>query len=331
MHEMFFNTSLALNLAKEVYGMNKDERTQHCASCAKKKRLLAVVEELMQLDPMLIDRLLSAGAGARRAVNREAQISLSKGQSNGRSEDMRKISWLLQDIRTWNAPVINKEDRGLGHSDCAYLLSPADLDWEDASAREDFISGKTRSSPNRWFRACWRDEKYNSARPSDGLLYSKILTDAGTAILLSRSSVPTENNTQSTLRVSGARGRKSGRRTAKGLAKRYQICRVTTSFIAYVVVCVRHSLTDDPEFHPIVNGFNYNKLYDSIKTYLEAPTFASRAKELIKHWNETIFKGIYFGPEETEESLEGGTLASLMAEVEADGDTSQPGVVDQTV
>ena len=35
MHEMFFNTNLALNLAKEVYGMGKEERTQHCAACTK--------------------------------------------------------------------------------------------------------------------------------------------------------------------------------------------------------------------------------------------------------------------------------------------------------
>ena len=57
--------------------------------------------------------------------------------------------------------------------------------------------------------------------------------------MLSRSSVQLENDAQGTLRVSGARGQKSGRRIAKGIAKRYQICRVTTSFIAYVVVCVR--------------------------------------------------------------------------------------------
>ena len=43
----------------------------------RKTRLLAVVEELVRLDPTLIDRILSAGASSRRAVNREAQLSVS--------------------------------------------------------------------------------------------------------------------------------------------------------------------------------------------------------------------------------------------------------------
>ena len=43
------------------------------------------------------------------------------------------------------------------------------------------------------------------------------------------------------------------------------------------------------------------------------------------HQIRAIFKDIYFGPEEMEESPEGGTLASLMAEVEADEDTGGAG------
>ncbi|CAE6528442.1 unnamed protein product [Rhizoctonia solani] len=327
---MFFNTNSVLNLGKEIYGMSVEEKVAHCASCEKKKRLFPVVEELIRLDPTLFDRLINTGAAARRAVNSEAQTALSKGQSNGRSEDMRKIGDLLPAIYTWSAPVTDKEQRGLGHNDCAYLLAPVNLEWEDESVRNDFIKGKIRATPHQFPKFCWLDYKYDPTRPSDGLLYSKLLIDCATAILLSSSSVEKESGPQRNLRISGARGRRSARRAAKGLAKRYQIGQVTTAFVAYVVVCVRHTLTDDSDFHQVVNGYNYATLYDNIKTYLEAPSFASRAKVLLNYWNQKIFKDIYLESVVDESAGETGTLASLMAEVEADGNTNGSQRLDDT-
>ncbi|KAJ1309333.1 hypothetical protein OPQ81_004994 [Rhizoctonia solani] len=328
MHEMFFCTTALLNLGKETHGMDKQERTQHCQASDKKKRLHLVLEELLRLEPTIVQRLQTAPSNYRRTVNRDTANSLSKGQSNGRSEDMRKMANLMNDERVWSwgplpGSLRRKELRGLNHEGCAYLLSSPDLDWEDPQTKGDFLSGKTRSSSHRWPCFCWMGCQYNPAKPSEGLLYSDLLAEAGKGLLLSLSSV--DNITG----APGARGSGTKRKSHKGLAKRYKINMVTTSFIAYVVACVRHALTSDKVFDETSNGFNYPAFYDGIKQYLDAPSFASRAAALIEWWNRKIFGDVYFGPEEPQESQEFGTLAALLAEVEGDCDGNIPGAAER--
>ncbi|GAB1528362.1 hypothetical protein RhiTH_011556 [Rhizoctonia solani] len=301
--------------------MDKQAQTEHCQRSDKLQRLQIVLEELLRLDPTVIQRTLTAPPDCRRVVNRDTGKSLSKGQSNGRSEDMRKMIKLMDDERVWTwgplpGPARRKESRGLNHEGCAFLLSPPDLDWEDLQAKADFLSGKTRSSAQRWPRFCWLACKYNPTKPSEGLLYSELLIEGGKGLLLSLSSV------DNIAGAPGARGSGAKRKNNKGLAKRYKINRVTTPFIAYVVVCVRHALTSDTQFDEICDGFNYPTFYRELKQYLEAPSFASRAKALVGWWNQRIFGDIYFGPEEPEESQEFNTLTALLAEVEGDNEGS---------
>ncbi|ELU40498.1 hypothetical protein AG1IA_05471 [Rhizoctonia solani AG-1 IA] len=315
MTDMFFCTTSLLNLGKETHGMDKQAQTEHCQRSDKLQRLQIVLEELLRLDPTVIQRTLTAPPDCRRVVNRDTGKSLSKGQSNGRSEDMRKMIKLMDDERVWTwgplpGPARRKESRGLNHEGCAFLLSPPDLDWEDLQyvlislgvtkvltlpcgrAKADFLSGKTRSSAQRWPRFCWL---------------------GGKGLLLSLSSV------DNIAGAPGARGSGAKRKNNKGLAKRYKINRVTTPFIAYVV---RHALTSDTQFDEICDGFNYPTFYRELKQYLEAPSFASRAKALVGWWNQRIFGDIYFGPEEPEESQEFNTLTALLAEVEGDNEGS---------
>ncbi|KAJ1304193.1 hypothetical protein OPQ81_008593 [Rhizoctonia solani] len=300
MHEMFFCTTALLNLGKETHGMDKQERTQHCQASDKKKRLHLVLEELLRLEPTIVQRLQTAPSNYRRTVNRDTANSLSKGQSNGRSEDMRKMANLMNDERVWSwgplpGSLRHKELRGLNHEGCAYLLSSPDLDWEDPQCVLVLTEvALVLTSPTCWLR------------------------QAGKGLLLSLSSV--DNITG----APGARGSGTKRKSHKGLAKHYKINMVTTSFIAYVVACVRHALTSDKVFDETSNGFNYPAFYDGIKQYLDAPSFASRAAALIEWWNQKIFGDVYFGPEEPQESQEFGTLAALLAEVEGDCDGNIP-------
>ncbi|CCO29818.1 hypothetical protein BN14_03839 [Rhizoctonia solani AG-1 IB] len=323
MNDMFFCTTSLLNLGKETHGMDKQARIAHCQGSDKTQRLHIVLEELLMLDPMIIQRTLTAPPEHRRVVNRDTGKSLSKGQSNGRSEDMRKMSKLMNDERVWTWGPLpgssrRKETRGLNHEGCAFLLSPPDLDWEDPQTRADFLSGKIRSSAQRWPRLCWLACKSNPTKPSEGLLYNELLIEGAKGLLLSLSSV------DNIAGAPGARGSGAKRKNNKGLAKRYKINRITTPFIAYVVV--RHALTSDTQFNEICDGFNYPAFYSGLKQYLEAPSFASRAKALVGWWNQKIFGNIYSGPEETEESQEFNTLTALLAEVEGDneGNGSEP-------
>ncbi|CUA75776.1 hypothetical protein RSOLAG22IIIB_11995 [Rhizoctonia solani] len=324
MHEMFYCTTSLLNLGKETHGMDKQARTQFCQGSEKKQRLLGVLEALLALDPTVIQRTLTAPLDLRRVVNRDTGKSLSRGQSNGRSEDMRKMIKLMNDERVWSwgplpGSIRCKGARGLNHEGCAYLLSPPSLDWEDQEVRANFLAGKTRPSGQQWPRLCWMGCEYNPAKPSEGLLYSDLLIEGGKGMLLSLSSV------DNIAGAPGARGSGAKRKNNKGLAKRYNINRVTTSFIAYVVVCIRHALTSDTLFDEVSNGFNYPAFYDGIKQYLEAPSFASRATALLDWWNQKIFGDVYFGAEEPQDPQGCGTLAALLAEVEGEDDRGTPG------
>ncbi|KAJ1299374.1 hypothetical protein OPQ81_011049 [Rhizoctonia solani] len=324
MHEMFFCTTALLNLGKETHGMDKQERTQHCQASDKKKRLHLVLEELLRLEPTIVQRLQTAPSNYRRTVNRDTANSLSKGQSNGRSEDMRKMANLMNDERVWSwgplpGSLRRKELRGLNHEgsrSCAHIPyveqkvifsvvkpdrhpigGPVFVGWVASITLLNRLKGYCTAT-------CW-------------------LRQAGKGLLLSLSSV--DNITG----APGARGSGTKRKSHKGLAKRYKINMVTTSFIAYVVACVRHALTSDKVFDETSNGFNYPAFYDGIKQYLDAPSFASRAAALIEWWNLKIFGDVYFGPEEPQESQEFGTLAALLAEVEGDCDGNIPGAAER--
>ncbi|KAJ1300507.1 hypothetical protein OPQ81_005320 [Rhizoctonia solani] len=120
---MFFCTTALLNLEKKLtVWTNKNEPTRQASD--KKKRLHLVLEELLRLEPTIVQRLQTAPSNYRRTVNRDTANSLSKGQSNGRSEDMRKMANLMNDERVWSwgplpGSLRRKELRGLNHEgDC---------------------------------------------------------------------------------------------------------------------------------------------------------------------------------------------------------------------
>ncbi|GAB1526295.1 hypothetical protein RhiTH_009462 [Rhizoctonia solani] len=123
----------------------------------------------------------------------------------------------------------------------------------------------------------------------------------------------------STTQISGARGCsfKRLRGGIIGLAKVYNLTKVTPAFIAYVAVVVHHALTTKAIFLEICGGFNYGVYYNQIRMFLEAPRFASRAKVLLDWWNKRLFGSYNMGMHTLNK---GGvsTLDELDAEAEAD-------------
>ncbi|CAE6370631.1 unnamed protein product [Rhizoctonia solani] len=291
--KMFFNAIELFNLGKETHGMDSRAWIEHCQSLERKQQLLFVLEELLKLDPTIVQRTVTAPPDARRVINRDTSKSLSKGQSNtppdacwvinqdtskslskgqsnGRSEDMRKMIKLMDDSCVWSwgalpGPPEQKEARGLNHKGCAYLLAHPDIDWDDLQACAEFIDGKVWWSLHQWPCLCWQEGAYNPAKPLEGLLLSDLLA------------------------------------------------------------AVRYAVTSDTHFNETSDGFNYPDFYDAIKQYLEAPAFASRAASLINWWNHKIFGDVYYGSEEPQAPQTSGTLAALLAEVEGDNDDRVPG------
>ncbi|KAF8751114.1 hypothetical protein RHS01_08675 [Rhizoctonia solani] len=298
MTDMFFCTTSLLNLGKETHGMDKQSTN----------RTLPTFRQITNDSKFTPD--------CRRVVNRDTgkSQSLVKARVMAGREDMRKMIKLMDDERVWTwgplpGPAAPEGIPGLkSRRMCILTLSPRFRLGRPAVRTH--LPGSNKAQ--RWPRFCWLACKYNPTKPSEGLLYSELLIEGGKGLLLSLSSV------DNIAGAPGARGSGAKRKNNKGLAKRYKINRVTTPFIAYV----RHALTSDTQFDEICDGFNYPTFYRELKQYLEAPSFASRAKALVGWWNQRIFGDIYFGPEEPEESQEFNTLTALLAEVEGDNEGS---------
>jgi hypothetical protein len=122
------------------------------------------------------------------------------GESNCKSEDMRKVREAIVHWQDWEPPLASceKANRGLSHIQCAYYLSPPELDWEDeeyvdkiwfpttslhfCSTRTQFVSfgNPPVNETSSWGRFLWPKDKYNPARPSDELLRGELLVKVST-------------------------------------------------------------------------------------------------------------------------------------------------------
>ncbi|CCO34565.1 hypothetical protein BN14_08667 [Rhizoctonia solani AG-1 IB] len=299
LYEMFWPVIDLINMGKETRQMSAEEKKSFKATLSQdRKRLFKLLEKILYEDSNLIERVVHAPREHTAALTRDLKKLLSDGQSNGRSEDMGKVgrempSW---EAMEWDPPLGDKSRRGMFHIQCATLLAPIQYDWTDPKVRDDFRNGKLVATPLQFPRHLWlaNGENYNPQRPSDGLLQSEILICAAYCILFSPTSVK-----------------------AMRIAKVYNLTKVTTAFIAYIAVVVHHALTTEAIFSEICGGFNYGVYYNQIRTFLEAPRFASRAKVLMDWWNKRLF-GSYNTGIHTLEEDEVSTLEDLLAEVEAD-------------
>ncbi|QRV90229.1 hypothetical protein RhiJN_18247 [Ceratobasidium sp. AG-Ba] len=332
MVNMFWCPIEVLGLAKRLHGMSaQNELNFRNAANAKTKELLLIVDELNRLDPELMTRLSQGGTGAAPALMRDTRKQLSTGQTNAKAEDMRKVKEHIGKWYEWKEPMPDmdqKEQRGLNHEGCAYMLSEPKMDWEDIEVRTKFMRfGDPAMDPSAWPRYLRLDGVYNPARSSDGLLKGPLMVKAARAILLS----PTvANNTRLDVPgiapSTGARGKR--RRGVIGIAKTYQITEVTTAFIAYVAVVVRHALTSDETFSENCGGFDYVEYYTQLREFLDAPKYKRRAALLVAWWNEQIFSDCKaIGMTASTNRRHNGTLAELEAELEE----SEPEGDDQAI
>ncbi|GAB1526439.1 hypothetical protein RhiTH_009606 [Rhizoctonia solani] len=309
LYEMFWPVIDVINMGKETQPMSADEKKSFKATLPQdQKRVFSLLEKILEEDSTLIERVMRAPWEHTAALTCDLKKLLGNGQSNGQSEDMGKVSQEMPgwEAMAWDPPLGDKPKRGMFHIQCAELLAPVQYDWVDPKVCNDFRNGVLTATPLQFPRHLWLSNGnfYDPQRPLDGLLQGEILICAAYCIMFSPTSVKTMS--ASTTQISGAR-----------LAKVYNLTKVTPAFIAYVAVVVHHALTTEAIFSEICGGFNYGVYYNQIRTFLEAPRFASRAKVLLDWWNKRLF-GLYNMGMHTLNKGGVSTLDELDAEAEAD-------------
>ncbi|KAG8728741.1 hypothetical protein FRC10_004612, partial [Ceratobasidium sp. 414] len=101
---------------------------------------------------------------------------LNIGHSNGRSEDAQKIREALPRWEEFDPPLGDRSTRGMKHRQCAMLLGPPTLDWEDEEAVTQFLGfGIPVMQASAWPTVLWADGKFDPARPATGLLEHEFL------------------------------------------------------------------------------------------------------------------------------------------------------------
>ncbi|KAG9091085.1 hypothetical protein FRC06_000711 [Ceratobasidium sp. 370] len=256
----------------------------------RKLRTITLVDALSEWEPGFFDRLNRAGTHAAAAA-RDAKTRLNNGQSNGRSEDARKVREAMPKWRVWNPPLGERSARGMKHRECAEQLAPPTLDLTDESVATKFIvDGDPPMTPECWGRFMWAEGQFIRQRPSNGLLEGELLLSAATAILFS----PSSSMPDTIQAAGGARGHVR-RRGPIGIAKKYELTEVTLAFIAYVACVTRHALTGASNFSEVCDGFSYTKFYYLVRGVLENPKYEHWTKGLVERWNERLFSGYEFG------------------------------------
>ncbi|KAF8599345.1 hypothetical protein BDV93DRAFT_560430 [Ceratobasidium sp. AG-I] len=290
LEDMYWNAHDILKLTKTWQRKNPAQRAAFEASASDDiKRNLALAKFFIQLDPGVVEELCRGGRGSRSLMELSKTL-LSKGQSNAKAEDMRKVKALLALWRTWT-PQLDPNDqsgRGLKHPETAFYLSSLEVDWDNEEERRSFRAGEVLMSEFEYPRLCYKDGIGDKDRPWVGAFYGQLLIKGARAIIFSPAS---SKDATPTMTACGSRGHRRipGTRSLIGLAKRYDMNEVTIPFIAYVTVVVRHALTAEKEYSDDGSGFDYVIFYNEIRSFLEDPKYKQVATKLIKYWNAELF------------------------------------------
>ncbi|KAF8752869.1 hypothetical protein RHS01_07228 [Rhizoctonia solani] len=320
LYEMFWPVIDVINMGKETRPMSADEKKSFKATLPQdQKRVFSLLEKILEEDSTLIERVMRAPREHTAALTRDLKKLLGDGQSNGRSEDMGKVSREMPgwEAMAWDPPL------GINPSVVCFISNAQSSLRQfnmtgSIQIRDDFRNGVLTATPLQFPRHLWlsNGDFYNPQRPSDGLLQGEILI-----CRVLHNVFPHLCQNDECVHYSNQRGTWMLLQALEGgiigLAKVYNLTKVTPAFIAYVAVVVHHALTTEAIFSEICGGFNYGVYYNQIRTFLEAPRFASRAKVLLDWWNKRLFGSYNMGMHTLNE---GGvsTLDELDAEAEAD-------------
>ncbi|QRW12574.1 hypothetical protein RhiLY_11573 [Ceratobasidium sp. AG-Ba] len=319
---MFWSPRAALNSYAELQQAIEDgsDETLRAVAESTEKANYEVCDALKHLQPDLFKLLAAKDNHFARNVRRQ----LGDGQSGAKAEDNNKVKNGITHWRAWTPSLVNqpKSNRGLEHPECARLISPITVNWDDDEAKRQFMEA---SNPpllsSHWPRVLYANETGGPKQPSKGLFEGQLLVDTAKAIIHSPSSVlPLTSVRPSAVR----RGR-------KGVGHKYQMKAVTPAFLAYVAVILRFALSSEETFSDDGGTFNYIEFYNQLRQYLEAPKYQNSVKPLLAWWNRKLFPNSIQAHNDIS-NIDGplGMLSLLDAEAEvAIGDGSNDENMDQ--
>ncbi|CAE6452884.1 unnamed protein product [Rhizoctonia solani] len=273
---MFWPPRSVLNAYPDLQQAIEDgsEATLRAAASPAEKTYYDICDELERIRPDFFERLGTMGSDSRRQVRKD----LSDEQSGAKAEDNNKVKHGIVHWRKWSPALVNesKTIRGLFHPECARLLAPITVDFDNEEERRQFTEcDNPPMTSSHWPRALYLDSKGDPTQPSKGLLQGDLLYKTVKAILDSPSSVLPSTSAR-------PNAAKQGR---KGIAHKYQLGVVTPAFLAYAAVVLRFSLSSEAHFNDTGGTFNYIDFYNQIRCYLESPKYEKTNKILLAWWN----------------------------------------------
>ncbi|KAF8761923.1 hypothetical protein RHS01_01258 [Rhizoctonia solani] len=303
LYEMFWPVIDVINMGKETRPMSADEKKSFKATLPQDQK-----------------RGDACSSEHTAALTRDLKKLLGDGQSNGRSEDMGKVSREMPgwEAMAWDPPL------GINPSVVCFISNA------QSSLRQFNMTGSIQKFAMISETGCSQQPRYNFldiygcltaiSTPSKTIGWitpgrnsdmCRVLHNVFPHLCQNDECVHYSNQRGTWMLLQALEG------GIIGLAKVYNLTKVTPAFIAYVAVVVHHALTTEAIFSEICGGFNYGVYYNQIRTFLEAPRFASRAKVLLDWWNKRLFGSYNMGMHTLNE---GGvsTLDELDAEAEAD-------------
>ncbi|KAJ2936109.1 hypothetical protein H1R20_g988, partial [Candolleomyces eurysporus] len=221
--------------------------------------------------------------------------TLQRGAENARAEDTYKVSVVCvpQSVNSFTGdrrpnPPLNesRENRGLKHDVCGFLLCPVELDWDDPEVCGHVRDYEAGFELGPTARALYSDYTGNPKNIDAGYLKSKLLVKTYKFIFTSPSSaksVAVEGSDDENLEPPSTRRRtsqssSSRRSVRKDIATTLNMNnKVTPRSIAYAAVQVRIPLYSGPA--PIIDYFEDN----------DDAELERNARELLKWWNSQIF------------------------------------------
>ncbi|CUA77218.1 hypothetical protein RSOLAG22IIIB_12623 [Rhizoctonia solani] len=198
---------------------------------------------------------------------------LDNGKTAAKTEDNRTFKTQIPKWHTWDPLLsLNKNERGLQHMECARLLCPITVDWDDLEARRRFLIENVPPQTAEEWPACLYDGKPDPNDLFKGLMRSTLFVNAVRGVVLPPSVVDAFNSKH-------APDHRSNRRTK---ADTYKIQTVTPGLLAYVAVLLRYSLSSETIFVDHGGSFSYVHFYNDIAGYLNDPQCKDQTKELME-------------------------------------------------
>ncbi|KAB5589709.1 hypothetical protein CTheo_6846 [Ceratobasidium theobromae] len=192
MVSMFWTARAVLNAGDVIRRAKEDDSEQAIRDAASQAQKLnfALYDEF----DMLVTEGKHFNRNVRDKVSHGLSVSTRAEVVGAKAEDNHKVKHAIVHLKKWEPSLIDepKDKRGLTHPECAYLLSPITVDWDNEG---------------------WKGRQ---VIPVQGLLRSQLLVDVAEVVLRSPRSV-----------ISSARVRPGTvRRGRKGIGANYHLTQV---------------------------------------------------------------------------------------------------------